>query len=159
MSRMEARPLGWFEVPWPHIEPMLRVLRLSNTALDALFYDVGAVITARLWHSSVVAAPNDESARTIGDDFGTASGLGRAFNLLDIESLSNPEGTILVVDASRPPYVTSFSSVSEFLERTTGPCQALIPALFDQNPCAQSRLPIDLTSSGRSTNRFHARQH
>ena len=33
-----------------------------------------------------------------------------------------------------------------------------IPRLFGQNPCAQSRLPTDRTSSGSSANRFHAQQ-
>ena len=37
--------LSWFEVPRPLIEPTLRALRLWNTALDALFYDVTAVVT------------------------------------------------------------------------------------------------------------------
>ena len=133
---------------------MLRVLRLSNTALDASFYDVGVVISARLWQNSALEARSGESAQTIADDLGTASGLGRAFNLLDIESLSNPEGTILVVDASRPPYVTSFSSVSEFLERTnrtvpgintvsvTGGGSALGSAAFAWNISMALRRPV-----------------
>ena len=37
--------LSWFEVPRPLIESTLRALRLGNTALDALFYDVSAVVT------------------------------------------------------------------------------------------------------------------
>jgi hypothetical protein len=35
----------WFEVPRPFLEPTLRALRLGNTALDALFYDVSRMVT------------------------------------------------------------------------------------------------------------------
>ena len=48
--------LSWFEVPRPLIEPTLRALRLGNTALDALFYDVSALVTDLLLHGSIVVA-------------------------------------------------------------------------------------------------------
>src|SRR5438552_1454360 len=39
--------LAIFELQKPFVEPMLRMCRLTNTALDILFYDVG-VLTAAL---------------------------------------------------------------------------------------------------------------
>jgi hypothetical protein len=48
--------LSWFEVPRPLIEPTLRALRLGNTVLDVLFYDVSAVVTDLLLHGSIVVA-------------------------------------------------------------------------------------------------------
>ena len=37
--------LELYNLQKPFVEPMLRLCRLSNTALDALFYDVGALTT------------------------------------------------------------------------------------------------------------------
>ena len=43
MATTGSDTLSWFEVPRPFIEPVLRALRLGNTALDTLFYDVNTV--------------------------------------------------------------------------------------------------------------------
>ena len=40
--------LALYELQKPFIEPLLRLCRFSNTALDTLFYDVGALTTALL---------------------------------------------------------------------------------------------------------------
>ena len=53
--------LSWFEVPRPLIEPTLRALRLGNTALDALFYDVSAVVTDLLLHGSRGASVENDA--------------------------------------------------------------------------------------------------
>ncbi len=34
--------------------------------------------------------------------------------------------------------------------------QSLIPTPADQNPCAQSRMPIDMMGHGRAASLFHA---
>jgi hypothetical protein len=39
--------LSWFEAPRALVEPMVSALRAANTAVDALFYDVG-VLAAEL---------------------------------------------------------------------------------------------------------------
>ena len=39
----------------------------------------------------------------------------KAFSQLDLSALSNPEGSILVVDSGRPPHVTPFEDVPSFL--------------------------------------------
>jgi hypothetical protein len=101
--------LSAFELPQPFIEPLLRFLRLGNTALDALFYDVPVAVAELLWRGSVVVADGER---------GGAAGLsasGRAFSRLDLSALSNPEGSILVVDVRQPPYVTAYEDVPGFL--------------------------------------------
>jgi hypothetical protein len=45
MSTTGSDAFSWFEVPRPFLEPTLRALRLGNTALDALFYDVSRMVT------------------------------------------------------------------------------------------------------------------
>jgi len=101
--------LSWFEVPRPLIEPTLRALRLWNTALDALFYDVTAVVTDLLLHGSIVVAEAE------GTPSWRISEMTKAFSQLDLSALSNPEGSILVVDSGRPPHVTPFEDVPSFL--------------------------------------------
>jgi hypothetical protein len=96
--------VGSFEVPRPMIEKALLALRLSNTALDALFYDVGVLWLALLWRGKMVTT---QAARA-----GSAR--------IDLGALANPEGCILVVDAATPPYVRRFDRVDEFLAWANG---------------------------------------
>src|SRR5467141_981785 len=53
MSTTGSDAFSWFEVPRPFLEPTLRALRLGNTALDALFYDVGRMVTDLFLHGSI----------------------------------------------------------------------------------------------------------
>jgi hypothetical protein len=96
--------LASFEVPRTLIEPALRALRLSNTALDAMFYDVGVLSAELLLRGEVVTTQ--------------ASKAGSA--RIDLGALANPEGCILVVDAGQSPYVTRFDRVDEFLAWANG---------------------------------------
>jgi hypothetical protein len=107
MAARESIPLAWFETPRALIEPTLRVLRLSNTALDTLFYDVNVLWTELLWRGTAVVTTAETAAHAT-----------RAFEKLDLGALSNPEGSILVVDASREPFVTRFDDVPGFLRYT-----------------------------------------
>src|SRR5258708_37195648 len=93
----------------PFIEPTLRALRLGNTALDALFYDVGRMVTDLFLHGSIVVkgAAVSPSSRI--------SEMTKGFSQLDLSALSNPEGSILVVDAGRPPRITQFEDVAHFI--------------------------------------------
>jgi hypothetical protein len=109
MLATEPDLLSWFELPRSMIEPTIRALRLGNTVLDALFYDVGKVATDLLLHGSIVVAGPGEASSS------HASEKGQAFSHLDLSALSNPEGSILVVDAGQPPHVTRFSAVPDFL--------------------------------------------
>ena len=109
MATTGSDTLSWFEVPRPFIEPMLRALRLGNTALDALFYDVNTVAEDLLSHGSIVVAGEASTGPS------TISVMTKAFSNLDLSALSNPEGSILVVDSGRPPHVTPFGDVRTFL--------------------------------------------
>src|ERR1700704_4947688 len=46
-ASLSPQNLAMYELQKPFVEPMLRMFRLTNTALDVLFYDVG-VLTAAL---------------------------------------------------------------------------------------------------------------
>jgi len=80
-------PLSWFELPKPFIEPALQACRMFNTALDAAFYDVPALAQGLRAHGEELAA------------WATGDAAGR----LDLSALKDPEGSLLVVDATKPP--------------------------------------------------------
>jgi hypothetical protein len=109
MSTTGSDAFSWFEVPRPFLEPTLRALRLGNTALDALFYDVSRMVTDLFLHGSIVVkgAAVSPSSRI--------SEMTKGFSQLDLSALSNPEGSILVVDAGRPPRITQFEDVAHFI--------------------------------------------
>lgn len=106
MSLSAPDPLSWFEVPRAFVEPVVAALRLANTAVDALFYDV-VVLTAEL------------ARRGIGVEIGSDAPSGpmptRSMPL-DLSALADPEGSIIVVDTATPPYVhRRFLDVKQFI--------------------------------------------
>jgi hypothetical protein len=103
--------LALYELQKPMVEPLLRMFRLTNTALDFLFYDVGAFAAAMLKLGSVIETG-------IGGNSGAARN--PLLNHLDLGALTNPEGSILVVDANLPPYVVRFDDMTEFLLYANG---------------------------------------
>ena len=106
--------LSWFEMPRPFIEPTLRALRLANTTLDLLFYDVNVLSAELLSRGTAVASGESETT-----DLELSRG-NNPLRTLDLSALSNPEGSILVVDASRLPYVRPFADVPAFLQYVNG---------------------------------------
>src|SRR5258708_19214416 len=58
--------LDLYELQKPFVEPMLRLCRLTNTALDALFYDVGALTTALLAQNTVINTGASRDAMSSG---------------------------------------------------------------------------------------------
>jgi hypothetical protein len=104
--------LALYELQKPMVEPLLRMFRLTNTALDVLFYDVGAFTAAMSAHGMAV-------------DTGMGGNSGAERNplsdQLDLSALTNPEGSILVVDANLPPYVVRFDDMVEFLRYANAP--------------------------------------
>ena len=50
------------------------------------------------------------------------------------------------------------SAAEEIDNKAANLIAALIPSLFDHDPCAQSRMPMDMIFQGRSTSLFHASQ-
>jgi hypothetical protein len=104
-----ADQLGWFEVPRSLVEPLVRALRLTNTVLDVAFYDVNSFIAdLHARGLSVVTDPEDEEILRGGN-------IADALRFLDLDALSNPEGSILVVSTKGPSYVTPFDDVRNFL--------------------------------------------
>jgi hypothetical protein len=82
-------PLNAFELPKWLIEPALRSCRFFNTALDFIFYDVPTL--------SVRLAEKDVS-------------------LLHLDAATDPEGSLLLIDAATAPSVQKYESVTKFLE-------------------------------------------
>ncbi len=108
MTSPAKSPLRRFEVPRSFIMPAVAALRLGNTALDTLFYDVGVLATELFWRGSLAEADS-------GSPPAASSGPISGFHEVWRGALSNPEGSILVVDAAKPPYVTRrFDDVRDF---------------------------------------------
>lgn len=94
--------LAAFEIPQAFLRPMLEACRMYNTGLDALFYDVPALVAALRSDGEAVAAPATGMA---------PDSPGR----LNLGALKNPEGSLLVIDAQTAPHVGAFDDVQVFL--------------------------------------------
>jgi hypothetical protein len=81
-----------------------------------LFYDTGAFTAEMFRRGSVV--DTHIHAGTGGHADADRNPL---LNRLDLGALTNPEGSILVVDAGQPPYVQRFDDMTEFLAYANGP--------------------------------------
>ena len=105
--------LAAFDMPRAAVEPLLRSLRMVNTAADALFYDVG-VLWQQLFARGIrvstaispAAAPRGQTAA-----FGTM-----AAHVVNLSALTDPEGVILVVDAQHAPFIERYADVRDFLK-------------------------------------------
>jgi hypothetical protein len=92
-------PLTAFELPQWLVEPAVRSCRLFNTALDYLFYDVATLRAALVARDQPMQAEGRKlPSRIIGFD-----------------ALSDPEGSLLLIDAAKAPYVHKYESVEKFL--------------------------------------------
>lgn len=92
-------PLSLFELPRAFIEPSVRACRLFNTMLDSLFYDVPGL-------NRELAA---KDAPTV------ASGEKPPSRIVDFDALADPEGSLLLIDATIAPYVHRYKDVQLFL--------------------------------------------
>jgi hypothetical protein len=97
---MTDLPLEAFELPKWLVEPALRSCRLFNTALDFMFYDVSTLRDA--------LAEKDAPMRARGEK--------PPSRIIDFDALSNPEGSLLLIDATTAPYVHKYESVENFLD-------------------------------------------
>ena len=105
--------LGLFEVPRAVIEPLLRSLRSVNTAVDAIFYDVGALWFRLLARGITISVSADPRAIAAPGDLDALHAL--MTHVVNLSALTDPEGVILVVDAQRPPFIERYGDVREFL--------------------------------------------
>lgn len=99
---MSLPPLGAYELPRAWVTPALEACRLFNTGLDVLFYDVPALVNDLKDRGERVAS------------FATDTSPDRA-GLLDLSALRDPEGSLLVIDPERRPYIRRFRDVGAFL--------------------------------------------
>jgi len=105
MATADFSYLRIFEAPRPFVEASLSAFRMGNTALDSLFYDVGVLWTELLWRGTAVVTTMESMTLAT-----------KVFGTLDLGALTNPEGSILVVDASRAPFVRRYDDVKQFLD-------------------------------------------
>ncbi len=91
--------LSLFELPAWLVEPAVRSCRLINTALDFVFYDVPKLREGLAEKDAQVAARGEKPPSRI----------------MDFDALSDPEGSMLLIDATTPPYVHKYRSVESFL--------------------------------------------
>lgn len=88
-----------FELPRWLVEPAVRSCRLFNTALDFMFYDVPTL--------RATLAQKDASIQGMKEK--------RPSRIIDFDALSDPEGSLLLIDATTAPYVHKYLSVEKFL--------------------------------------------
>jgi len=95
-TQSERSFLNLFEPPPAFIEPAVRACRLFNTALDNIFYDV-----------PTLAAQLAEKDATRGEK--------PPSRIVQFDALSDPEGSLLLIDANTAPYVHKYTNVQLFL--------------------------------------------
>lgn len=98
-TQSERSFLNLFEPPAAFIEPAVRACRLFNTALDNIFYDV-PTLAAQL-------AEKDAPMRARGEK--------PPSRIVQFDALSDPEGSLLLIDANTAPYVHKYTNVQLFL--------------------------------------------
>ncbi|MCA1471191.1 hypothetical protein I6F09_25330 [Bradyrhizobium sp. IC3195] len=91
--------LNLFEPPPQLIEPAVRACRLFNTALDIVFYDV-ATLAAQLAEKDASVRAREEKPPS---------------RIVQLDALSDPEGSLLLIDANTAPYVHRYTNVEVFL--------------------------------------------
>jgi len=111
MRDLPSFGLSLFELPPALALPMIRMLRIGNTVLDTLFYDVGEVGRALRSHGVIVDIDpaDDPEAKTLPWRKTTLRAT------IELDALSNPEGSILVVDVAAAPEITRYKDVLAFL--------------------------------------------
>jgi hypothetical protein len=96
----DSVPLHAFELPAAFVKPAVDACRLFNTLLDSLFYDVPDLV-ADLRRRDLEVATSGEKLPT---------------RIIDLGALSNPEGSLLLIDATTAPYVHQYHDVGVFLD-------------------------------------------
>jgi hypothetical protein len=105
--------LAAFDVPRGAVEPLLRSLRMVNTAADALFYDVG-VLWQQLFARGIRVSTGINPAEAPRGQ--TAVFRTTAAHVVNLSALTDPEGVILVVDSQHAPFIERYADVRDFLK-------------------------------------------
>src|SRR6516164_10695438 len=98
-TKIAELPLTAFELPKWLVEPAVRSCRLFNTALDFIFYDVPKLRAALAEKDGEMPAQGEKPSR-----------------IIEFDALSDPEGSLLLINATTAPYVHKYQSVKKFLE-------------------------------------------
>ena len=93
-------PLKWFELPEPLVKSAVRACRGFNTMLDAVFYDV-PTLTSGLRDKDKTAGAERQKLPS---------------RIIDFDALSDPEGSLLLIDASTAPNVHRYKDVQLYLD-------------------------------------------
>jgi hypothetical protein len=89
-----------YELPDFMVRPAVVACRLFNTAIDAIFYDV-PTLRADFY--------------ALDTTMGAKGGKKLPSRIVEFNALSDPEGSLLLIDATTPPYVHKYSDVKIFL--------------------------------------------
>jgi len=100
-TKIAELPLTAFELPKWLVEPAVRSCRLFNTALDFIFYNVPTLRVELAKKDAPMQARRGEKPPS---------------RIIDFDALSDPEGSLLLIDATSAPYVHKYQSVEKFLE-------------------------------------------
>lgn len=100
VSQIAELPPAAFELPKWLVEPAVRSCRLFNTTLDFIFYDVPTL--------RIALAEKDAAMQARGEK--------PPSRIIDFDALSDPEGALLLIDATTAPYVHKYQSVKKFLQ-------------------------------------------
>jgi hypothetical protein len=92
--------LSRFEPSPALVEPWVHAFRKFNTALDTVFYDV----------------PGLTEALKAKDEAMEQQGKKRPSRIIDPETINDPEGALLLIDATKAPYVHRYKDVDLFLK-------------------------------------------
>ena len=118
LPTLSAGDLALYELQQPFVEPLLRMFRFTNTALDVLFYDVEALRLSLLAKNTLIHT--SLAARSVS----------HPFDFLDLTALTNPSGSIIVVDSNSAPYIRPpFREMSQFFDYANGPDGAALHTL------------------------------
>ena len=100
-TKIAELPLTAFELPKWLVEPAVRSCRLFNTALDFMFYNVPTL--------RVALAKKDAPMQARGEK--------PPSRIIDFDALSDPEGSLLLINAGTAPYVHKYQSVKNSSNR------------------------------------------
>jgi hypothetical protein len=110
-SSPPAGILALFELQKTFVEPLLRTGRYTNTLLDLIFYDVWALTAQLLARGEVVITEKSRS---------NAPSASHPLEVIDLSAITNPSGSIIIVDTKRAPYARLFSDMKKFIAYANG---------------------------------------
>jgi hypothetical protein len=90
-----------FNLPKELVEPAVKACRLFNTAVDAIFYDVPGL-------RAELSALDEELKAKGGEKLPS--------RIIDFDAISDPEGSLLLIDATTAPYVHRYKDVQAYLD-------------------------------------------